>query len=254
MANDTITLALSGNVPFDSFADGVSHLRRLVQALSEEIGTRSVIWYVHDLQVSSAVATIRGEAEDIAEVERVVSAYGEIGQALQEGRPIPYTPRVSEPAYQITHLVSDRIPYVRFETAEIDAMIYQAAQPSVPIVARTQPQRPSLGAVEGRVQSLTNRGSLRFTLFDTLHDRAVSCYLGVGQEELMREAWDKRAIVTGSITRDPDRGRPVAIRNIDAVKLLTNIEPGGYLRARGASLLRPGDHLPEETIRRLRDA
>lgn len=48
-------------------------------------------------------------------------------------------------------------------------------------------------AIEGVVQTLTSRRGLRFTLFDSLHDQAVSCYLEDGQEELMRGVWGRRA-------------------------------------------------------------
>lgn len=52
--------------------------------------------------------------------------------------------------------------------------------------------RVSLGTVTGRVQMLTNRGGLRFNLYDQIHDKAGDCYLQseqTEQKESMRAAW-----------------------------------------------------------------
>jgi hypothetical protein len=82
-----------------------------------------------------------------------------------------------------------------------------------------------------------------------LHDRAVSCYLLENQE---REAWGKRAIVEGLVTRDADTGRPTTIRGVSKVHLLSDA-PGNYLDARGIVPVPDGSPLPEDIIRRLRD-
>ena len=111
----------------------------------------------------------------------------------------------------------------------------------------------SIGAITGRVQTLSSRSGLRFNLYDTVHDRAVACYLGQGQEEIMREAWGNRATVVGRVSRDPVTGKPLSIRDIRKVELLDDVAPGTYRQARGAIPWEPGDILPEEAIRLLRD-
>ncbi|MBI2864015.1 MAG: hypothetical protein HYX94_05585 [Chloroflexi bacterium] len=60
----------------------------------------------------------------------------------------------------------------------------------------------SYGAIEGRVQTITNRGGLRFDLCDTLHNNAVACYVEEGKEALLREIWGKSVVVEGEISRD----------------------------------------------------
>ena len=114
--------------------------------------------------------------------------------------------------------------------------------------------RVSIGAIAGRVQTLGDHADLRFNLYDTLFDRAVACYLTPGQEEIMRDAWGERARVSGRITREGSTGRPLSIRNIVAVDILQDAEPGSYRQARGAVPRPPGALLPEDAIRRLRDA
>ncbi len=112
----------------------------------------------------------------------------------------------------------------------------------------------SIGAITGRVQTLSSRSGLRFNLYDTIHDRAVACYLGPGQEEIMRGAWGNRATVVGRVSRDPLTGKPISIRDIRKVELLDDVAPGAYRQARGVVPWEPGDILPEEAIRLLRDA
>jgi hypothetical protein len=113
---------------------------------------------------------------------------------------------------------------------------------------------PVYGAIEGRIQTLTNRGSLRFTLYDTHNDKAVSCYVAEGQEDLLRDVWGRRALVEGRIRRDSQTGRPLTIRDVRRIVPLPEPEPYRFYEARGILPLMPGEEMPEERIRRLRDA
>lgn len=125
---------------------------------------------------------------------------------------------------------------------------------SQPIKPGEQSTKVTFGAIEGRVQTLTERKGLRFTLHDTLNDRAISCYLQEGQKELMRQAWGQRAIVEGEISRDTILGRPVAIRHITSTRIVSESEKGSYLKARGIAPRKPESPLPEVLIRQWRDA
>ena len=248
MPNNTMTLALSGDVPFDSFAKAMSSFNLLVSFLGTEHDAGGDIrWFVDALEKSSALATIRGESTKPNKVEAVVNGYTQIATALETGRPMPtYRARTLGYAKDIVALLNEHITSVRFETA-----IEEHIVTSPPFVGAV-PLRPAYGAVEGRVQTLTNRQSLRFTLFDSFHDRAVSCYVVEGYEEIMRESWDKRAVVEGLVTRDPSTGRPLAVRQVTHIRMLPD-EEGDYRKARGAIPYVEGGPAPEEVIRRLRD-
>jgi hypothetical protein len=106
------------------------------------------------------------------------------------------------------------------------------------------------------VQTLSSRGGLRFTLYDTLNDRAVSCYLAEDfDQEHMRDVWGRRAIIEGWVKRDATSGRPLTIRRVSNVVVRPETEPGGsYREARAAVPLSDSTLLPELVIRRLRDA
>ena len=245
MAHDTITFELGGRVAIDKFKDGIGLLQRLVTALSQN---RNVTWFVEDLQTSSAITTLRGEAEDPRVVDQIVREYAQVGSTLERHEAPQHSRQVDQAARAIQSF-AESIEYVRFETPEADYTV--RGNGSVP-----QPRAlwTSVGTVTGRVQTLSNRGKLRFNLYDTVHDRAVSCYLQQGQEELMREAWGRRVTVSGTISRERTLGRPVSIRNILSIDILEDIAQGSYLHARGAVLWQEGDKMPEEVIRELRDA
>lgn len=250
MPKDTITLALNGEVSIQKFADAVSNLESLILALSKEINpNNSIKWIVHDLEISSAITTFRGESEIMDLVEKVVDAYGDVGESLQYGRRPEYTDHVIRPAQNITNLLDTDITSIRFETADVDAIIQTS-----PIIIEKPKVIKSIGAIEGRVQTLSNRKGLRFTLFDTLHDKAISCYLKEGQEELMREAWGKRVLIHGEISRDSETGRPFAVREVNAVSIIPEASPNSYLKARGIVPLKQGAEMPEVIIRKYRNA
>ena len=247
MPKDTITFELGGRVDIREFEKSFSAFRRLITALTPQ--KAGVTWVVEDLQAGSAAVTFRGEADVLADVERIVTDYEKIGYALAHNEAAPSrNSRIAKAVNAIMPL-TETMEYVRFQTPAVEHTIYGNGK---------VPSRPgasiSIGAITGRIQTLSNRGALRFNLYDTLHDKAIACYLTQGQEELMREAWGKRARVSGTITRETNKGRPIAIRQILRVETLREPVPGSYKRARGAIPWKPGDKRAEEIIRELRDA
>jgi hypothetical protein len=245
----TITLGLEGEIPFARFAEAIRHWQALVDSLSDQVGRDADIeWIIDNLAVGSAVATIRGESSDIEAVDRVVHAYETVGRSLEQGQVIPFAPKVAREARNITKVLNGKITAVRFETANEESVIVSGMSREKPRVVR------SFGAIEGRIQTLSSRQALRFTLYDSVHDRAVNCYLQEGRESLMRDAWDRRAIVEGRVSRDEATGRPTAIRQIENVIILDDVPAGWYRQARGVAPVAPDDLLPEDAIRLLRDA
>ena len=259
MTSDTVTLVLSGDVPLDSFAHAIARFHSLIRGLSADAGSPELEWMIDDLERSSTIATARGiGAPD--RVAAVVRAYEVVGEDLAVGNAMDrYSRRVRRAALGLRALVGGKIEAVRFETAAREAIIRQAGDlgsqgplPAVPGDRLPPVSRSAYGAVEGRVQTLSNRGGLRFTLFDLLHDRAVSCYLKEGYEDIMRNAWGRVAAVAGWISRDPATGRPTTVRHVTTVHIRPE-SSATYRDARGALPSVTGE-LPEHVIRRLRDA
>ena len=247
MAKDTLTFELGGRVEIKDLENGVIAFRRLVSALTPP--KERVAWVVEDLQPGSTVATLRGESDNPSIVEQAVEDYGNIGGLLARHEELPLYGRQVVKAANAIIALTRTADYVRFETPDGDHMIYGNGW----IPANSTPS-VSIGAITGRIQTLSNRGGLRFNLYDTVHDKAVACYLSSGQESLMREAWGRRARVSGRVSREATTGRPIAIRHILDVEILEDIKPGSYKSARGAVPWKMGDKMAEEVIRELRDA
>lgn len=248
MASDTITLELNGEVSLGAFAEALGHLRRLLDGLSaEKSGEARIEWTVEQLSAGSVLTMVRGDAEQMESVERVADAYLEVGRYLHREEEIPYPDDVKRAAHALTKVLNGKITSIRFETSDDEVEIFSGS-------AR-QPARVSYayGAVEGRVRTLSDRKGLRFQLYDAGSDHPVMCYLARGQEDLMRNAWGRRAIVEGYVGRNPVTGVPTRIRNVSHVDVLPDKVPGSYRAARGV-LRSAGREPAEETIRRLRDA
>ncbi|MHB8718108.1 MAG: hypothetical protein ACYDAC_04340 [Candidatus Dormibacteria bacterium] len=253
MVDETVTIALGGEVQLDDLVTAVSHFSGLLEALRSAVAAGTVIdWIVSDLRPGSAEATVTGRVVDEAapRLLRVVRAYEDVGRALEHSDAVPFSPSVAKEARGILSVLNGRIDSVRFETAEREAIIRS------PLVAAkvVEVTEAAYGAVEGKVQTVSNRGGLHFTLYDRLNDKAVSCYLAPGYEAIMLDVWGKTAVVEGFVRRDPTTGRPVTIRGVRSIDVIrTGDDPDAYLAAR-ASVRRSDGLRAEEIIRRLRDA
>ncbi len=252
MPSDTITLRLSGEVYLDDYLTAIGELRVLFRALSKDIaGGVEVEWEIDGLESGSAATTLRGlakEEDQQSVVEEIVKAYLRVGISMERGWSIPYSQEVIDAARGITNVLNGRIDEILFETDETEAVITSALAPSS---KSTQAAFYSYGAIEGRVQTLSSRTGLKFTLYDVF-GRGIPCHLQKGDEDMMRDAWDKWVVVEGKIRRDAT-GKPIAIRQITNV---VTREPGGaedYRKARGVLQAGPNAPSPEEAIRRLRD-
>ena len=251
MAKNTVTFELGGRVEIRDLEKGIIAFRRLISALTPR--NAQVSWIVEDLQPGSATATLRCDADNPVVAEQIVQDYETIGSSLMRYKkpPTQYNKRVKQAAETIIALAED-MEYIRFETSDNDFMVYGARQTSDAI--DTSFPTVSIGAITGRIQTLSNRSGLRFNLYDVVHDKAVACYLNPEQEGIVREAWGRRAIVSGTVSREASTGKPIAIRQIIDIEIIEDAPSGSYRHARGAVPWQPGYKKPEEIIRQLRDA
>ena len=251
MAKETLTLALEGDVALEEFANAIGNLNSLLNQLAKEVTKDAeVTWLIDELYASSAVATFRGINGDMSAVENVVSAYEKVGDSLQTGGAIPYSTTVQRHAHDLISVLGDRVTSVRFETPAKDIVIVSKSLEGGQIAQL----KYAWSSVKGTVQTLSMRKKLNFTLWDALFDKPVGCYFKEGQEDIMRNAWGKHAIVSGRVGRHADTGRPVVVRDVKQIRLLKDVEPGSYRRARGVFPWTIDSESPENIIRRLRSA
>ena len=229
MTSGTITVTLEGEITLQGFTDALRKLEMLLSALVTDIAAvPSIDWLITDLRGGSAAVTLSGQAEQEEECERVAGALVTVLRALRDRRPVPYAPRVVRRAHDLEAAITGSIMALHIET-EGDAVALHR-QGSVGEVAFLG----AYGAVEGRIETLTSRRDLRFTLFDTVFDRGVTCALTEERRDLLRDAWGQRAIVEGWVSRDPFSGRPVAIQNIAAIEILEERPTGAQQWVGGA--------------------
>jgi hypothetical protein len=227
-------------------------------------GGAPVRWIVDTLDTGSAIIGAHADAEPEFG-RRVGGELHRIGRAVRIGDFLAIPDTVREDVTGLVNVMGERIDSMRFETGETDTIIPAASRElmrtglplSLPPGAEVRwgnlEPIETFGAVEGRIQTLTNRGQFRFTLYDTLHDKGVSCYLAPAYKDIMRDAWGRLALVEGVISRDPISGRPMTVRQVQAIHLLEEGERDGWRRARGIAPP-TNDISPEDAIRALRDA
>lgn len=256
MSNDIVGLEVGGDdVTLKKFAAAVSRLKTVINSLSSEIAGSGahIDWVVESLESGSALQRFRGVArrvEDEPHVPRIAAAFQEITKAYERGERPDSSQRVLDSVERLIALIDDETPYLKFETANDDAYVDRSVEKSG--VSMATGHLRGYGAVEGRIQTLTSRGSLRFTLYDRVFDKAVSCYLSEDQRGMMASIWGRLALVEGIVTRHPQTGRPFSIRQISAIELLPEVNEDAYLQAEGVSP--PQSQLsPEDAIRRGRD-
>lgn len=253
MARDTLTFTVEGSLELADLTGALRLFTDFVQTLGADIAKGTPVhWHIEAVKGGSLTAVLRGEVEasEASEVpERIIRGIGIVTTSLVTGEPIPYSAPVQAAAIALTRAIHGSITALHIQTDESDVTL------TTPIPAEEERglRTHALGSIDGTVQTLQRREGYIFTLYDSLLDRPVRCFLHPDQEPLMREAWGKRVCVTGRIGRDALTGRAIDIRDIMAVQILPEVPVGTYTKALG--LLASEDHtLPEVLVRRLRDA
>ena len=252
MGNDLVTFRLDGEVTISKLSVAFVRFSTVLDTLREDRGA-NVRWVLVGLDFGSAAATAQAVPldDDAAQVvPALCDDYLQAARQVARGDADPDRP-LARVVRDLTAVADDSNPVV-FETAD-DEVIFlapasspQDSEASVQGVLTTK----SLGAVRGRVETISQRNTLRFSIYDLVNDRAVSCHPHPEHKDIMREAWGLIADVSGTVTRDAKSGRPLTIRRVTRVDLVDEGDPDGYLRARGA--LRTSEPA-ERIVRRLRD-
>ena len=258
MANDTVTLALSGEVELGDFAHAVRALDSLLTAIPKERPSIGKLrWVVDDLQTSSAIARMRGVGKNVT---LAVDEYQRVGDSAANDQ-LSQPGLIKDAVVDLTKVIGQSVKSVRFETYDHDAEIFKPVPPNpiATIGLNDKPPHvipPSFGSVSGKIQSISKHKSLQFTIYDVHTDAAISCYLEPGNEDVMRKMWGKLAVVSGIVRRNPISGEPTTVRRVKAadIKVIRELRgSGGWRDAIGAVRHRKGQISSEAAIRRGRD-
>lgn len=249
MAGDSVTFRIDGELTIEKVADAFSRFGKVLQALEQDQLAR-VRWVLAGLDYGSAAITARAEPLDddaVAKIATMTERYLSAGREVSSGRVDGATPLLRV-VRDLTEIAAEENRVI-LETAD-DELIFTAPVSPLPLPPGAQTTK-SLGTVRGRVETLSHRKGFRFTLYELTTDRPVSCYLQADHEDLMRDVWGHIADVTGVVTRDADTGRPLTVRRVTSVDVVTEGEAMGFLRARGVV---GGTEPADAVVRRIRDA
>lgn len=250
MPGNDVTLALEGEVTLEDFAATLTNFTQLMDELSKFVAqSADIVWVIDELHAGSAEVTAIGVSEQTEAVTRAVRAYEVIAESLETGQSIPYPSNVTDKAVAITRVINGRISAVRFQTSEVDRVV------STAFTGQARKSNISaFGMVKGQVETLNRRRGLKFTLYDDVLDKPIICHIRPDQEELVREIWGKRVMVTGIIEREPEKGHARSVKEVTDISLVIEVDPESYKVARGVIPWYEGDEPPEVSVRRMRDA
>ena len=252
MTDDLVSFRLDGEVTVEKLSAAFASFSAVLDALHEDHGA-NVRWVVAGLESGSASAVAKAVPLD-SDAERLIPAicddYLQAARQVLRGDGDPDRP-VLLAVRALTDVADENNPVV-LETSDDEVIfVAPAATPVDGTDAETQQTTKSLGSVRGRVEMLSQRTTLKFSIYELVNDRSVSCFPHPDYKDVMREAWGRIADVTGTITRDVATGRPVSIRRVTRVDVVDEGDPDGYLRARGAL---KATEPAERAVRRMRDA
>lgn len=251
MADNEIILKLDGIIPLDLYSKALNHFTSIVFKLSDEIGgSEHIDWTVTELRTGSAIQTIRGYAQNPERVERVVAAMGIAMKSASSGDIIPYSHDIENHIQGLTSVLNGKITAMHIVAGNIPiSTIYNPIDFDITDDKNT---KRDLGVIIGYVRSVTDKPNIRITLYDTLFDKAIKCYLSADYENAARKVWRQKVAVTGMIKRDSITGRPIDIREVSKIETLEE-STGGFLDAKGVFSWTKGDEKAEDSIRRIRN-
>ncbi len=249
MASTDLALKLEGDISLSEFDFAVRRFREIVDEYTRQVD-EPIEWVVSGLEQSSALVQITGHAQHFDKVETVARWYTSDVRRVILGEPVE-NQKVGHALRSLTAMLTDGVASMRFITEEEDIQITKEA-PAIPVT----PSAETYDLLQGRVRMITESGGLKFTLYDSIYDVGVTCSLQAGQEELMRDLWRHEVRVEGLVRRDIDTGRPRQVRDILRVERIPEAKPNPFspVDARGIFRWEPGDALPEDLVRKSRDA
>jgi hypothetical protein len=223
---NSVTLDFDGPIVTpDTFRRLVSAFVDLLTAVTDKAAGngKKTVW---DMTVSTGsrlfIARAVADQQTTATTRRVLTAIPNGLKKLEKGSadvPAYFDQRALRAARELASIPKQRkLTYVRFHA---EGPSITVSQRSADTAIKLLGQHQALGSVEGKLQTLSERGSLQFVVFDDLYENGVNCFI---DEELMDQAKDafrKRVSVTGMIQYDQE-SRPVSIR-VDTIKVFKDV-------------------------------
>lgn len=222
---DKITLSFDAPVVSpDVFRRAINAFIELLKSVSDEAtGSGKKIQWNMSVAKGSSVVIARPVADTatMRATSLVIQAIPQGIRRLQKGTPtIPnyFDTRALRAAKELVEIMDgghNKLEYIRIQSVGKPVDLQERAADSIDRLLGGQHQ--ALGSIEGKLQTISNRGQLQFVVFDSLYDKGVNCFI---EDEMVDQAikgFGKRVAVSGMIQYDKE-GRPVSIR-VDSVRI-----------------------------------
>jgi len=251
-----LTLQIEGHPDITEFTSFVSSSSGLIKALTTAVIPRpqkhkKVRWFPTRASINGATSvSYEAKTENHSNFARIEEAFFQVGEALRKGEDIPYTHMVAKSAQKLRKIVSDEgnVRSLVFLNREKETIVKSNYQKDDKTSVAT-----SYDEVRGQIETISSRKGLRFILYDTHFDKAVTCYLDNHEDTIdLTKYFDKEVRVMGLVTRDLENDQPIKIRSIQEI---TIVERPRYNWREASGIIQfPSDMTPESFIRSLRDA
>lgn len=251
-----LTLQIEGHPDMTEFASFVSSSSGLIKALTTAVipprsrKHKKIFWFPIRVNINGATSvSYEARTENHKNFFRIEEAFFQVAEALRRGEDIPYTTKVATSAQRLRNIISSEgnvksLVFLNRAKETIVKSNYQRGDKSSLMT--------SYDEVQGQIETISSRKGLRFILYDTHFDKAITCYLDKSEDKIdLTKYFDKQVRVMGLVTRDLDNDQPIKIRGIQKI---TIVEPSRYNWREASGIVQfPADITPESFIRSLRD-
>lgn len=238
-SKDCLTLDLEGSLPLEKFERAVVAFFDLVKEVTKEAlhENQHVRWTVTVRAGGAILNAIPHYTEDVApQVREILHAVPSGIRAIEKG--VEEVPKFfnREAIRAVKKLGGlQALKPTDIMAVKIRSMSEKAVVTPRSVVAADSlisGQHQSYGAIEGKMQTITEREGFRFVVYDSLYDHRVDCFF---DEELMDGAiasFRKRVRVSGLVQYDR-MGEPVSIKVDDIYVFRPNSELPSVREMRG---------------------
>jgi hypothetical protein len=216
---DNITLDFDGVVVSpETLRQAVSGFVELLCEISSEVAGsgKTPKWNI-EVDKGSAVFIARPIADNLtqrASVETIDAITS--GLRMLERGPSATPPFFNDRALKaarslgsLTEGKQKRLTYLRVRSKGKPCEITPRASVSADLLIAGQ--HTAYGHVEGKLQTLSERGQLQIVVYDDLFDKGVNCFIDNEHAQAAIGAFGKRVSVGGMVKRDSE-GRPLSIK------------------------------------------
>ena len=213
-----VILDLSGNkITSDRFKKAVDSFLEIIEDVSKElVADRDTIQWIISVEKGSALVAARPESIsgnkdfEVSSITAINEGLAKLERGISK-QPRYFTQKTLRAVRHLAEVIDPEGEYVDKVRIRCNGSPISISTRSLATVdSLLAVAYESIGSVEGRIETVTERGGLKFNVYDTLTDKAIRCFVG---EELLKQVLDsfgKRVSVSGLVKYGKD-GFPKSI-------------------------------------------